>query len=168
MVNWTATSTGTLPEAAILGYLLEVDDGNATYVTVYNGTFKPGVLGHRVDGLQNGHFYKFRVLSVNYNGYSVPSAEAGYYVCTAPTDFSAPLVISQTQSEMVLFWEPPGDLGGCRITGYAVFRDDGAVASSSAGAGITNELNVASDPAIRDLPSLNTIAATSWPTGTEG
>lgn len=62
MVNWTATSTGTLPEAAILGYLLQVDEGNATYVTVYNGTFKPGVLGHLVAGLESGHFYKFQII----------------------------------------------------------------------------------------------------------
>lgn len=69
---------------------------------------------------------------------------------------------------MVLFWTPPRDLGGCRVTGYAVFRDDGAVASSTTGAGITTELNTPADPAIRDLPSLNTIAATNWPAGTEG
>jgi hypothetical protein len=36
-----------------------MDSGNATFVTVYNGTFKPGVLGTIVDGLENGHFYKF-------------------------------------------------------------------------------------------------------------
>jgi hypothetical protein len=69
---------------------------------------------------------------------------------------------------MVLFWEPPEDLGGCRVTGYAVFRDDGAVASSSTGAGITTEFNSNSDSAIRDKPSLNTITATNWPVGTEG
>ena len=69
---------------------------------------------------------------------------------------------------MVLFWEPPRDLGGCRVTGYAVFRDDGEVASSSTGAGITTEFNSAADAAIRGKPSLNTITATHWPVGTEG
>jgi hypothetical protein len=54
------------------------------------------------------------------------------------------------------------------VTGYAVFRDDGEVASSSTGAGITSEFNSASDPAIRDKPSLNAISATDWPAGTEG
>jgi hypothetical protein len=96
MVNWTASSTGTLPEAAILGYLLQVDSGNATYSTVYNGTFKPGVLGHSVEGLENGHFYKFQVLAINYNGYSEPSVEAGFFVCTEPTNFAAPSIVSQT------------------------------------------------------------------------
>ena len=94
MVNRTATSSGRLPEAAILGFLLQVDEGNATYVTVYNGTFKPGVLGHLVAGLRNGHFYKFQVIAINYNGYSDPSTAAGYFACTAPTDFAAPTIVS--------------------------------------------------------------------------
>jgi hypothetical protein len=36
-----------------------MDSGNSTYMTVYNGTFKPGVLGVLVDGLVNGDYYKF-------------------------------------------------------------------------------------------------------------
>ncbi len=54
------------------------------------------------------------------------------------------------------------------MTSYAVFRDDGEVASSSTGAGITSEFNSASDPTIRDKHSLNAISATDCPARTEG
>jgi hypothetical protein len=64
---------------------------------------------------------------------------------------------------MLLEWKPPADLGGCRVTGYAVFRDDGAVASAATGGGITVELNSALDPAVRVKPSLNALLATNFP-----
>ena len=69
-----------------------MDSGNATFVEVYDGSFHPGVLGYLVANLTNGHYYGFRVIAVNYNGASQPSAVASYYVCTAPTSFAAPIV----------------------------------------------------------------------------
>jgi hypothetical protein len=167
-ISWTASSTGTLPESPILGYKLEMDSGNATFVEVYDGSYHPGILGQLIANLTNGHYYTFRVIALNYNGASQPSATASYYVCTAPTSFPAPVVESQTSSSMTLSWVPPSDLGGCRVTGYAVWRDDGAVASASAGTGITTELNSASDPLVRGRPSLNTLVATNFPANTAG
>ena len=167
-IQWAASSTGSLPEAPILGYQLEMDSGNGTFVGVFDGTFRPGVLGQLVDGLVTGHLYTFRAFAMNYNGLSVPSAPTSFYVCTAPTYFSRPVVESQTSAGLLLRWEPPRELGGCRVTGYAVFRDEGAVASAATGAGITVELNSAADPSVRDRPSLNTLAATAFPPGTEG
>lgn len=81
-IHWAVSSTGNLPEAAILGYLLQMDSGNATFVTVFDGSFKPGVLGHLVQGLTNGAYYSFRVLAINFNGNSEPSEISGFYVCT--------------------------------------------------------------------------------------
>ena len=51
-----------------------MDSGNGTFVNVYDGSFRPGVLGQLVSGLENGHLYKFRVVALNYNGESLPSA----------------------------------------------------------------------------------------------
>jgi hypothetical protein len=65
---------------------------------------------------------------------------------------------------MVLEWTPPEDEGGCAITGYAVFRDGGAVA----GTAVDTEFNSANDANVRDKPSLRTITATNWPVGTVG
>jgi hypothetical protein len=141
-----------------------MDDGNGTYVTKYDGQYKPSVHYALVDGLTNGHFYTFRALALDYNGNSATSASAGFYVCTAPSDFSAPLITSQTSTAMVLEWTPPADDGGCSITGYALFRDDGEVA----GTAVTTELNSASDASIRNKPSLRAMTATFWPAGTVG
>ena len=167
-LRWAATSTGTLPEAPILGYLLQMDSGNATWATVYDGAFRPGVLGRLVDGLVSGHLYTFRAIALNYNGQSAPSAPAAYYVCTAPSRFDKPVVEAQSKTGLLLRWEPPKELGGCRVTGYAVFRDGGEVASAATGAGITVELNSEADVDVRDKPSLNTLAATAFPADTEG
>jgi len=80
---------------------------------VYNGTFIPGVLSVSIGGLITGHLYNIRIKAVNYNGVSLPSASSSWYVCTAPANFQAPLLVSQTSSIIVLSWSPPGDAGGC-------------------------------------------------------
>jgi hypothetical protein len=46
--------------------------------------------------------------------------------------------------------------GGCPITGYAVYMDDGLDGSFS-------EVNTANDPLVRDLPSLNTLEILNIP-----
>ena len=97
-VRWVASSTGSLPESPILGYQLQMDSGNGTFVQVYDGAFKPGILGHLVDGLTNGHLYSFRVIALNYNGESVPGAAAPFYACTAPAQFAKPEVTSQSKT----------------------------------------------------------------------
>ena len=143
--------------------------GNGTFLEVYDGSFKPGVLSHLAAGLTNGDLYEFRVMALNYNGASTPSAAAAFYACTAPTQFARPLVTEQSRTHMLLTWSPPADLGGCPVTEYAVFRDDGEVASTaSPGAGISVELNSAGDLAVRGRPGLNQLAATAFPAGTTG
>lgn len=152
------------PDVAARGYRLQVDDGNGTFVTKYDGIHKPGVHAHLVDGLTNGHYYKFRALALDYNSNYSASANASFYACTAPSEFASPNVTSQSSTQMVLEWSPPEDTGGCTITGYAVFRDGG----ESAGTAITTEFNSANDTNVRDKPSLRAIAATNFPGGTAG
>lgn len=154
----------TPPDAAAYGYRLEMDDGNGTFITKYDGQYKPGVHAHLVDGLVNGHYYKFRALALDYNGNYSASPNASFYACTAPAEFVAPLVTSQTSTTMVLEWAPPEDTGGCSITGYAVFRDGGSVA----GTALDTEFNSANDANVRNKPSLRALTATHWPAGTVG
>lgn len=163
-LRWAATSTGNLPDYPILGYYLEMDSGNGTYARVYDGSFKPGILEHKVEGLIQGALYSFRAIALNFNGQSEPSASRSYYICTQPTGFKMPKVVSQSRTQMVLEWAPPTDLGGCTVTGYAVFRDGGSAAPGD----LTDELNTVNDPAVRDKPSLDTMTATAWPVGTVG
>ena len=49
---------------------------------------------------------------------------------------------------MTLSWDAPQDDGGCPITSYALFRDDGITLNP------TIEVNVVNDPDIRDIPTL--------------
>lgn len=144
MLQWTAP---TEPAYPVHGFKIEMDNGNGTYVVVYDGSYKPGVREHLVDGLSNGAFYTFRVIALNYNGQSAPSSVQGYYICTAPTGFLAPSITKQNKTHITIDWTPPADDGGCTITGYKVFRDDGSQSS----AGIVTELNEVAD---RDKPSL--------------
>lgn len=39
---------------------------------------------------------------------------------------AAPVRVTSTLTTLTLSWATPGDNGGCPITGYAVFRDNGA------------------------------------------
>lgn len=61
---------------------------------------------------------------------------------------AAPTRVTSTMTTLTLAWTTPLDDGGCPITGYAVFRDDGA------GSAINVEVNSASDTNIRDKPTL--------------
>jgi hypothetical protein len=38
---------------------------------------------------------------------------------------AAPLLVSTTSESMTVEWNEPSDNGGCPITGYQLFRDNG-------------------------------------------
>jgi len=82
------------------------------------------------------------------NGFGPESGIASLIACTAPSGLSAPYFISSTGSSQTIGWTTPADEGGCPITGYAVFRDDGVTMNP------TIEVNVNNDPAVRDIPTL--------------
>lgn len=99
---------------------------------------------------------------MNFNGKSQPSQTASFYACIAPSGFQKPAIVEQTQSYITISWQPPTDDGGCRILSYAVFRDDGASGP------INTEVNANLDPLVRNLPSLNSLKVTNFPTGSQG
>jgi hypothetical protein len=85
-----------------------------------------------------------------------------FNACTTPASFGPPYKISSTNTSIVIGWEEPSDDGGCPITSYAIFRDDGA------GGTITTEVNTNNDPAIRGIPTLRQANITYFPIGSEG
>jgi len=49
---------------------------------------------------------------------------------------------------MIVRWNPPKNNGGCPITGYALFRDDGVTENPII------EVNSDNDPLVRNIPTL--------------
>ena len=64
-LSWTAPTD---PDQPVHGYLLQTNSGNGTFYTVYDGSYLPGVVEHTVYGLENGHYYEFRIIALNFNG----------------------------------------------------------------------------------------------------
>lgn len=56
---------------------------------------------------------------------------------------AAPYRADSTATSVEIHWGPPQDSGGCSLTGYAVYMDDGT------GVGAFSEVNTANDPALR-------------------
>lgn len=81
------------------------------------------------------------------------------YACQAPSVIPAPVRITSTVSSMTLKWQHPKDDGGCLITSYAVFRNDGA------GGPINIEANAVNDANVRNRPTLDTLMITNFPVG---
>lgn len=161
MIEWSEPANhGT----EINGFLLEMDNGNNSYVQVYNGQFYPDIKSHLVNNLTNGHLYKFRVYAINYNGLSEASDSSQFYVCSAPIIQDAPIITPMDDTQLQIRWDPPIDDGGCKVQGFAVFRDQG----SSTVSDIDVEFNSANDLEIRNKPGLNEIVATNWPAGGAG
>jgi hypothetical protein len=79
------------------------------------------------------------------------------------------MLVSQTSSQITIQWAAPQDNGGCLITSYAIYRDEGM---STVAAGtltpITTEVNLANDPSVRNRPTLNKLQITYFPTLTDG
>lgn len=162
-VDWSAVSDGTSPGGLITGYKLYMANGSAgTYYLVYDGSNLPTITAYIISGLTTGEIYRFKVSALNYNGEGLLSSELSTYACIAPSNFIQPYKISSTSTTMTLGWVEPTENGGCTITGYAVFRDDGA------GSSITTEVNSANDGSIRTRPSLRSATITYFPASPTG
>jgi hypothetical protein len=80
------------------------------------------------------------------------------YSCVTPSQPKVPYRIDGTATDITLGWSAPSSDGGCYITGYRLFRDDGASGT------ITTEVDAAS---INDKPYLTsyTVTLTAADTG---
>lgn len=105
IINWTISTKSSLglewlapavvPSSAITGYLLEMDDGHGgQFSRIYDGSKDNNNLYYLKTGLTTGLLYRFRAFAANYNGISVASTIASYYVCAAPDKFAKPVLVS--------------------------------------------------------------------------
>jgi hypothetical protein len=66
------------------------------------------------------------VAAVNFNGDSELSDVLVRYSCKLPSQPASPYKVSVTRTQLTLAWRTPSEDGGCPLTGFKLFRDDGA------------------------------------------
>jgi hypothetical protein len=100
-----------------------MDDGNGViFKQIYKGiNFK-----FVASNLTSGIGYSFKLSAVNFNGEGVMSDPSVIKSCVVPTGVMAPQLIKSTSTSVSLRWSQPQSNGGCSVTSYAIFRDDGA------------------------------------------
>lgn len=64
--------------------------------------------------------------ALNFNGQSDLSVAAPYIICVSPTNFKPPTLAAVSQTSMTLAWNAPSSNGGCPITSYKIYINDGA------------------------------------------
>lgn len=124
-VKWVEPSAGSL---SITGYILNMDSGNNDDIEpIYIGTNRPDITEHTVGDLSTGKPYRFTINAINDNGESEESDIAQFYACDPPSYFNAPTYSSsdQTAKTITIKWTVPSEDGGCAITGYELYRNDG-------------------------------------------
>lgn len=108
-------------------------------ILIFDGKGLPQARVFTKAGLQIGQTYYFRVSALNFNGEGPKSSQLTVKACIAPQGSPQPKLVSSTIAQITLSWEIPESDGGCPVTGYAIFRDDGN------GGAITTEVNSAND-----------------------
>ena len=158
-VLWSSVSDTQSTAGTITGYYLYMDDGNnGDFSVVYNGAGLPSTLTSTITGLTTGLPYRFYVTAVNYIGESVASSYSTFYSCIAPSGFTAPYKGTVTSSSVLIVWSEPTDDGGCSISSYSIYRDDG-------NGGSFVEVHASS---VNNNPSLTQFTVTDLPTNPTG
>ena len=123
-----------------------MDDGlNGDFQEVFYGKNVPSLHEYILPNLVPSRAYRFMIQAENFNGFGPLSNIATFYACVPPSQFNPPTFVSTTSTSMTIHWEEPLNNGGCPITGYAVFREVGAV---------WTEVNANNDPLVRNIPTL--------------
>lgn len=92
---------------------------------MYDGSRNANVRTYLIDNLVTGNSYTFRLIAVNFNGEGPASSPITLKSCTAPSSIDPPFATETTETTIALSWAPPKDAGGCPITGYELYVDDG-------------------------------------------
>lgn len=115
-----------------------------------------------ISGLTEGQQYKFTVEAIDFNGEGARSTELAKYACITPSGIPRPQRVSTTSSQIAINWGNVINTGGCPLTGFAVFRNEGDNTVPA------TEVNSANDVSVRDNPSLSELTVTFFPISMEG
>lgn len=123
-VSWTAPTTGL--DISVDGYKLYMGEkGSGVFSVIYDGSLNSDTLSYNVTGLTTGKTYSFYVVANNFNGEGDASDETYGLVCVAPSTIEDPYYVSSTTTSITIGWSAPSSTGGCPITTYELYVDDG-------------------------------------------
>jgi hypothetical protein len=132
-VRWDRAADRQPPAGTTTGHYLYMDDGaGGEFSLVFTGAGYPELTEHTAasPSVLTGQRYRFYLVAENHVGLSPsPSAIAAFRACQAPAGLEPPERVATTQSTVTLAWSPPGDDGGCALTGYAILMGDEAAAT---------------------------------------
>ena len=137
-------------------------DSDGLFVLVADYKNFRTVVAHTEDQLDTGRMYRFKVTAYNFNGEGDFSDELLTYACVAPSNVPKPSRVSSTTTSFTISWQQPQDDGGCPLTGYAVYRNDGQNGQ------IDTEVNSPNDSNVRDKPTLRQLTITDYPSSPLG
>ena len=78
-----------------------------------------------ITGLVAARTYRLKVQSSDVNGLGIESNVVEQIACIQPEDMALPVLDAVTRTTFTLSWQLPAFIGGCRISGFAIYRDDG-------------------------------------------
>ena len=122
----------------------------------------PQVLRYTEGSVSTGSRVSFRLYALNFNGMSEVSDTFTFNVCTEPKGMPAPYKVTSSANELNLAWDEPQDDGGCPLSSFAIYRDDGQSGE------VVTEVNTDDDPTIRNNPILRRATITNFPTDSVG
>lgn len=121
-VSWQAPSDDI---EAPIGYVLYVEEGSNQQRVIYDGSQNPNLLEYNLVDLVAGFNYGFSVKAINFNGEGPQSPVAWYRACTAPYGLEVPTVLATTSTSIMFKWQSPAGDGGCFVSSYELYLDDG-------------------------------------------
>ena len=153
-IEWNLNIDHQLPGGVVTGYKVQVDDGlNGDFSDIFYGKNVPSLHQYILKNLVAQRGYRFRIQAENFNGFGLFSNIVTYYTCLPPSQLDPVQKVYSTATSMVVNWTSPADDGGCPITGYALYRDDGITEIPLI------EVNTGNDPLVRNIPTLRQVTA---------
>ena len=115
------------------GYKVEMMNSattNGRFITVFDDKMNClndcSFLIRDVNLIRPGESYRFKITGRYQNGYTETSSESeDIFTCGPPSLLSPPTLVSVSVSDITLKWNYPQQFNHCRVTGFALFMNDG-------------------------------------------
>lgn len=121
-ISWSAVTAPT--NSVINGYVIQMDDGRGNDLeVVYDGSSNPSVLEYTVTGLEKQLTYTVTGYAVNKAGIGASATSTTCFTAAIPGQPGTPQLVSSSDSNIQVSWEPAYDNGGSPIKEYQLYQD---------------------------------------------